>query len=578
MKKTVLFLSLLYSFSVASAQSLTDSHLSLDSCRAMTKTTEVNAGKAPLTQAYLGDGVIVGVIDGGMQYDHPTYLDENGNLRFRKVWDFDENGNPIVLTDPQAILARKCSYGSRYGYATTNHAAHVAAIAAGSGRHKGMAPAADILFADFVIPMSKDSLLEIYQRQLIKNIRDMQAYADSVNKPIVINISLAQNIGFSTELAAMQKEFESLTGPGHIIVAAAGNEGNMEEQIHYLNGGTNTSTTFNVKIMPAPMANKVYVRSADSIELIPVIPDDYKQMYQTSYVRLPDAPDGKRVYRLNISPKGMPAMMPFQVEIQVKGNATFEIYTTLCGIENSLASGCTVSNAYTVAIPASYPNVIAAANYAVNDGKMEMAPSSCWGPTWDGRNKPDVTAIGSVISAGNYYYAMNSSDVTEAYTYAGVDSLETWCAQYGTSQASPMTAGIIALWLQANPKLTPEDILAVIKKTAKPLEEIPNNKSGAGLIDAYAGLLEVLQLPQAIEELSVSQPQNVRFVLEGQTLHALGAEQGTIRIYDLKGQLVAQGQLQDERFTLPGLNTGVYAVQLNTNNAQTTGSTLIRIK
>ena len=55
-----------------------ETYLRLDSCRQLTHTQAVHDGKAPLTQAYDGQGVIVGVIDGGMQYNHPTFRDAPG--------------------------------------------------------------------------------------------------------------------------------------------------------------------------------------------------------------------------------------------------------------------------------------------------------------------------------------------------------------------------------------------------------------------------------------------------------------------------------------------------------------------
>ena len=47
------------SFSFAQIQA--DGYLTLDSCRSVTNTSAVHAGKAPLTQAYQGEGVIVGL-------------------------------------------------------------------------------------------------------------------------------------------------------------------------------------------------------------------------------------------------------------------------------------------------------------------------------------------------------------------------------------------------------------------------------------------------------------------------------------------------------------------------------------
>ena len=62
--------------------------------------------------------------------------------------------------------------------------------------------------------------------------------------------------------------------------------------------------------------------------------------------------------------------------------------------------------------------------------------------------------------------------------------------------ATPCVAGIVALWLQANPHLSPDDVKAIIKaKSRKPEESLdyPNNTYGYGLIDAYAGIKEILK-------------------------------------------------------------------------------------
>ena len=73
--------------------------------------------------------------------------------------------------------------------------------------------------------------------------------------------------------------------------------------------------------------------------------------------------------------------------------------------------------------------------------------------------------------------------------YYGVDK--------GTSMAAPNVAGVIALWLQANPCLTTEDVRALIKETSyndqytTDVSLIPSGnvmQAGAGKIDALRGL------------------------------------------------------------------------------------------
>jgi serine protease AprX len=63
----------------------------------------------------------------------------------------------------------------------------------------------------------------------------------------------------------------------------------------------------------------------------------------------------------------------------------------------------------------------------------------------------------------------------------------------GTSMATPMTSGVVALLLQANSKLTPAQVKAVLEKTAKQLGgSVPNNDYGYGRVDAKAALDYVL--------------------------------------------------------------------------------------
>jgi len=144
----------------------------------------------------------------------------------------------------------------------------------------------------------------------------------------------------------------------------------------------------------------------------------------------------------------------------------------------------------------------------------------------------------------------------------------------GTSMATPATSGVIALWLQADPTLTPQRIKEVISRTATHLDntlEYPNNIYGHGQIDAYKGLLDILNLT-GIQGLSQSQPAGISFSVNGDLLTAEGAADGTaVTIYNLQGAVVRQAILQGGIVSLSGLQKGVYAVQLGQ-----LGSTLIR--
>jgi subtilisin family serine protease len=159
-----------------------------------------------------------------------------------------------------------------------------------------------------------------------------------------------------------------------------------------------------------------------------------------------------------------------------------------------------------------------------------IADFSSIGPTRDGRIKPDVVAPGvNIISAGSSFHEysygeqMVTSTVFQHKTYP-------WCVMSGTSMATPCVAGIVALWLQANPQLTPEGVKEIIKATSKKPEEsmeYPNNTYGYGLIDAYAGIKMILKDVTGIENVvTTAVPNDGWYTLSGTHINGKPAAKG----------------------------------------------------
>ena len=98
----------------------------------------------------------------------------------------------------------------------------------------------------------------------------------------------------------------------------------------------------------------------------------------------------------------------------------------------------------------------------------KIADFSSRGPTVDGRTKPDVLFPGYGIISARAAGSSMGQVVDERYTQAS-----------GTSMASPHAAGAAATMLQANPRLIPGDIKALLMGTAKNLGE-PQNVQGKG--------------------------------------------------------------------------------------------------
>ncbi|WP_045518497.1 S8 family serine peptidase [Neobacillus niacini] len=95
--------------------------------------------------------------------------------------------------------------------------------------------------------------------------------------------------------------------------------------------------------------------------------------------------------------------------------------------------------------------------------------------------KPEVVAPGvSVLSTVPSYITNPTHQEDYKYAYARHD---------GTSMATPHTAGIAALLLQANPKLDPDDIKTILMNTADPLNgEYSLYEMGAGRVDPYQAI------------------------------------------------------------------------------------------
>jgi serine protease AprX len=119
-------------------------------------------------------------------------------------------------------------------------------------------------------------------------------------------------------------------------------------------------------------------------------------------------------------------------------------------------------------------------------GDDTVAGFSSYGITQDLRFKPDLVAPGVGIVSLNsgpdgVLYQQHPANREEGYRGA-----EHYFRMTGTSMSAPMVAGTVALLLQDEPHLTPDQVKYRLMSTARPVR---GSGAGAGQVDAYAAVM-----------------------------------------------------------------------------------------
>ncbi|HWY98196.1 MAG TPA: S8 family serine peptidase, partial [Bacteroidia bacterium] len=229
-----------------------------DTMRMHAHIAEVQAGMSPLTKEYKGKGVIIGMIDSGIDFVHPDFLDSLGKSRILAIWDMNKTVD--------AFTPSPYGYGREWDKATLDtalahnipsvidtmdlsstyewgHGSHVSGVATSNGRANhtciGAAPEADIMMVTFN-----------FNVQTATEMTDATSFlfnkATAIGEPIVINASLGDYDGShdGKDLQALMMDSMITAKPGRVFVAAAGNESSVPYHVQHTETPGDTSFTW----------------------------------------------------------------------------------------------------------------------------------------------------------------------------------------------------------------------------------------------------------------------------------------------------------------------------------------------
>ena len=192
-----------------------------------------------------GRGVLIGIIDSGIDYENPDFRNEDGTTRIVSLWDQSASGNPpagytagseFTREEINAVLEESASdgfpglsKGAALSRDTSGHGTAVAGIAAGNGRgsedriYRGTAPEAEFIIVKMGIPRQ-----EGFPRttELMMGVDYVIRKALELRMPVAVNISFGNTYGSHDGTSLVERFLNDISDTWkNVICIGSGNEG-----------------------------------------------------------------------------------------------------------------------------------------------------------------------------------------------------------------------------------------------------------------------------------------------------------------------------------------------------------------
>ena len=255
-------------------------------------------------------------------------------------------------------------------------------------------------------------------------------------------------------------------------------------------GGNGYDSNFAEKAGIAPRANIISLKVLDangigSISSMIAAMNWVAQNYQTYNIRVVNMSVGARITESYWSD-------PLTLAAKALADRGIVVVTAAGNFGKNTAGNLQYGG---ITAPANAPWVLtvgaSSTNGTLSRTDDTMAPFSSAGPTnIDFAAKPDLVAPGtgtvSLAAPGSTFYSTKSAFLVGGKV--GQVGFKPYLTLSGTSMAAPVVSGTVALMLQANPKLTPNLVKAILQYTAQPYPGYDALRQGAGFLNSLGAV------------------------------------------------------------------------------------------
>ncbi|MBQ4116403.1 MAG: S8 family peptidase [Clostridia bacterium] len=420
-------------------------------------------------QAFLeltGRGVLVGIVDTGIDYTNPIFRYEDGTSRIAAIYDQTISGNPprnfligTEYTNQQIneALQKTSPYDTVPSRDEVGHGTFLASLAAGreSGGFRGAAPDSELIVVklkeasnfirnNYLVPEDNRNVYE--STSVMLGIEYILQKARELNKPVAICLGIGTNLGSHDGTTLFEQYISTVSNiTGVCICAAAGNE--SQERHHARVNLSERGSTVDININNENQQSGIYLSilnsAADRVsvsirsptgEIIARTPARAGTTYTSRLVLerakvtvqyfFPLSANSGQATIIKIE-NATPGLWTVTLYGDIILDGTVDAYLPISSIGYEGIEFLEPDPNYTVTVPGTSTAVITCGAY--NDEDNSLYINTSWGPTRLPANSPDFVAPGV--------------RVTGVFpTGEGIMS--------GTSVATAITTGACALMLQ----------------------------------------------------------------------------------------------------------------------------------